>query len=527
MTPSPARRVASPRWVAFPETIPDLLAWRLARAAPGRPWLFFEGDSWTLADVAGEVDRCAVGLAERGVVRGDRVALLLGNRPEALFAWFAANRLGAIASPFNHALKAPELAALLRLTRPRVLVVDDHRALAEAACLDAEDDVEEAAPLGAAEPGTKLRRVVLVAPSALSVAGGGAPAASVGPDDVAVLIATSGTTGAPKAVMQTHRTFALTAEAFPDWLGLTGDDRLLAALPLFHINAQAYSTAGALGAGAGLALLGRFSASRFWEDARKLGATQVNVVGAMVHILLAGAPRPGDRQHLLRICYAALALPEAQHRAFEERFGLAMTVGYGMSETTFGTVWPRTEAPRYGTMGPLRQHPRLGTINHARVVRDDGAGAADGEAGELWLSNPATMRGYWDDAAQTAATLSGPWLRTGDVVRRDADGYFTFVSRKKDMLRRRGENVAAAEIENVLLAHPAVGEAAAVGLPSELGEDEIVAYVAPRTGASIDVDALRDWARARLADFKVPSRIFVRTALPHTATERVAKHRLE
>jgi crotonobetaine/carnitine-CoA ligase len=467
--------------VTFPETIPDLLAWRLARATPGRPWLFFEGDSWTLADVAGEVDRCAVGLAERGVVRGDRVALLLGNRPEALFTWFAVNRLGAIASPFNHALKAPELAALLRLTRPRVLVVDDHRALAEAACLDVD---EPARP----EP---------VAPTALSVGGRGAPASSVGPDDVAVLIATSGSTGAPKAVMQTHRTFALTAEAFPDWLGLTGDDRLLAALPLFHINAQAYSTVGALGAGAGLALLGGFSASHFWEEARKLGATQVNVVGAMVHILLAGAPRASDRQHLLRICYAALALPEAEHRAFEERFGLTMTVGYGMSETTFGTVWPRTEAPRYGTMGPLRQHPRLGTINHARVVRGDGSDAADGEAGELWLSNPATMRGYWDDAAQTAATLSGPWLRTGDVVRRDGDGYFTFVARKP------------------------------VGLPSALGEDEIVAYVAPRAGASIDADALRDWARARLADFKVPSRIFVRSALPHTATERVAKHRLE
>jgi len=160
-------------------------------------------------------------------------------------------------------------------------------------------------------------------------------------------------------------------------------------------------------------------------------------------------------------------------------------------------------------------------------VRDDGTDAPDGEAGELWLANPATMRGYWDDAAQTAGALAGGWLHTGDVVRRDGDGFFTFVSRKKDMIRRRGENVAAAEIENVLLAHPAVGEAAAIGVPSALGEDEIVAYVAPRAGTAIDVEALRDWARERLADFKVPSRILVREALPHTATERVAKHLLE
>jgi crotonobetaine/carnitine-CoA ligase len=495
--------------VGFPETIPDLLDWRAART-PDRSWLFFEGDSWTLADVASQVESFAVGLAERGVVRGDRVALLLGNRPETLFAWFGANRLGAIAAPLNHALKAPEVAALLRLTRPRVLVVDEHRGLADAACL-------------AVDPAA---RPALVGVGALLASGHGAPSVEVAPDDVAVLIATSGTTGSPKAVMQTHRTFTLTAEAFPAWLGLTGDDRLLAALPLFHINAQAYSTMGALGAGGGLALLGKFSASRFWEDARRLGATQVNLVGAMVHILLAGPVRASDREHALRIAYAALALPGAQHRAFEERFGLAMTVGYGMSETTFGTVWPRDLAPRYGTMGRLRQHPRLGEINRARVVRDDGTDAPDGEAGELWLANPATMHGYWDDPEQTAAALAGGWLHTGDVVRRDGDGFFTFVSRKKEMIRRRGENVAAAEIENVLLAHPAVGEAAVIGVPSKLGEDDIVAYVAPRAGTAIDVEALRAWAGERLADFKVPSEIHVRGALPRTATERVAKHLL-
>jgi crotonobetaine/carnitine-CoA ligase len=159
-------------------------------------------------------------------------------------------------------------------------------------------------------------------------------------------------------------------------------------------------------------------------------------------------------------------------------------------------------------------------------VRDDGADAADGEAGELWLSNPATMAGYWGDDAQTTTALAGGWLHTGDVVRRDAEGFYTFLARKKEIIRRRGENVAAAEIENVLLAHPSVGEAAAVGVPSDLGEDDIVAYVAPRAGATIDPEELRAWARERLADFKVPGTIHVRDTLPHTATERVAKHLL-
>ncbi|HSO40600.1 MAG TPA: AMP-binding protein, partial [Labilithrix sp.] len=354
----------------------------------------------------------------------------------------------------------------------------------------------------------------------------GAPQVDVQPDDVCVLLATSGTTGAPKAVMQTHRTYTLTAEAFPSWLGLGEADRLLVALPLFHINAQAYSVMGALGAGASLALMPKFSASRFWDDARRLGGTQFNAVGAMVHILLKGEPRASDRDHLVRRCYTALALPEPLHRRFEERFGIAMTVGFGMSETTFGTVWPRDHEPRYGTMGRLRQHPRLGEINRARVVRDDGTDAAPGETGELWLQNPGTMRGYWNDEAQSAAALAGGWLHTGDLVTRDADDFYTFVSRKKDVIRRRGENVAAAEIEGVLLAHPTVREAAAVGVPSDLGEEEIVAYVSPQAGAAIDVEALRAWAAEQLADFKVPSKIHVREALPRTATERIAKHLL-
>jgi crotonobetaine/carnitine-CoA ligase len=495
----------------FPETIPQLLSWQAARGT-ARAWLRYEGETWTLGDVVDQADRFAVGLAERGVVKGDRVAMLLGNCPETLFSWFGANLLGAIAAPINPALKVPEIAGLLRLERPKVLVCDaEHMPLAEAACRELAADESP----------------VLASPGAMAAAGARAPRAEVSPDDVAVLIATSGTTGTPKAVMQTHRTFALTAESFPAWLGLDGRDTLLGTLPLFHINAQAYSVMGALGAGASLALLPKFSASRFWDDARRFGATQVNLIGAMLHILLKGEPRTSDRAHALRTVYSALALPEAQHRAFEERFGVTMVVGYGMSETTFGTVWPRGLPPPFGTMGRLRQHPRLGNINRARVVRDEGADAPDGEAGELWLSNPAIMRGYWGDPKQTRSVLSDGWLRTGDVVRRDGDGNYTFVARKRDVIRRRGENVAAAEIENVLLAHPLVAEAAAVGVPSELGEDEIVAFVAPRAGAIVDVEALRAWTRERLADFKVPSAIHVRDALPRTATERVAKHLLK
>ncbi len=491
----------------FPSTIPELLAWRASRE-PSRSWLFYEGSSWTLGDVSREVERFAVGLAQRGVTKGDRVAVMLGNRPETLFSWLGANRLGAVACMLNPAHKQAELVGLLRLMTPRVFVVDEHRALVETAISELPSE----------------QRPVLVTSSRLPE-DGIAPSVLVLPDDVCVLIATSGTTGAPKAVMQTHRTYALTAEAFPHWLGLGDDDRLLATLPYFHINAQAYSTMGALARGS-LAILPRFSASRFWDEARALGATQFNTVGAMMHIMLRTEPRDADRAHAVRCVYGALALPEPTHRAFEARFGVSLTVGYGMSETTFGTVWPRGEPARYGTMGTLRQHPSLGVQNRARVVRDDGAEAGDGETGELWLANPGTMVGYFRDEAQTKVALEGGFLHTGDLVRRDQDGFFTFISRKKDVIRRRGENVTAAEIEGVLASFPGVREAAVIGVPSDLGEEDIVAYVVPEAGTSLDLAALTSWAKERLADFKVPMAMHVRDALPRTATERVAKHLL-
>lgn len=488
--------------MTFPTTICDLFEWRAAEA-PSRHWLFYESEAWTFSDASDAIDRLAVGLAERGIVAGDRVAFLTGNRPETVFGWFAVNRLGAIFAPWNPQLKPAEIQGLGELTTPRLLVTsEEHRELARAS----------GAPLST--------------PEELARAGSGSPRASVTPSDIAVLIATSGTTGRSKAVAQTHRTFALTAEAFPAWLGLGPDDRLLTCMPLFHINAQAYSVLASLGAGASFALLPKFSASRFFSEAKRLGATETNAVGAMMRILAQREPSPAEREHSLRLCYTALALPEAEHRALEERFGFSMSVGYGLSESTFGTIWPRDEAPRYGAMGKLRQHPRLGVVNRARVVKDDGSDAADDEPGELWLQNPCIMQGYWNAPDETAEALRDGWLRTGDLVRRDADGWYTFLSRKKDVIRRRGENVAAAEIESVLCQHPSIAEAAAVARPSPLGEDDIVAFVAPREGEQIDVESVLTFCRERLADFKVPSEIHVRDRLPRTPTERIAKHLL-
>ena len=290
----------------------------------------------------------------------------------------------------------------------------------------------------------------------------------------------------------------------------------MTSLPLFHINAPAYSVLGSVAARASLVLLPRFSASGFIDSARRHDATQFNAIGAMIEILMRQPERPDDADNPLRLAYAGPTPPEERHLEFERRFGLTMTSGYAMSETPYGTVWAHGTRP-YGTLGSPRQHPVLGQVNEARVSPD----------GELELRNPAVMKGYWRMPEETAQVLGADgWLKTGDLVTENPDGTYTFVGRKKAVIRRRGENVAPAEIEEARGSHPDVDEEAVVGVPSELSEEDIKAFVVLRDGASADFDELRDWASQRLTPFKVPSQYEALDALPHTPTGRVAKHRL-
>ncbi|MGH9004811.1 MAG: AMP-binding protein, partial [Acidimicrobiia bacterium] len=314
-------------------------------------------------------------------------------------------------------------------------------------------------------------------------------------------------------------------EGFPWWLELDENDRLMTSLPLFHINAPAYSVLGSVAARASLVLLPRFSVSTFLDSARRYGATEFNAIGAMIEMLMRRPERPDDADTPLRLCYTGPAPPEERHLEIERRFGLRITSGYAMSETPYGTVWRRGTRP-YGTLGSVRQHPTLGDINEGRVMAD-GKPVAPGEEGELELRNPAVMKGYWGMPEETAKVL-GPdgWLRTGDIVRDDGDGTYTFVGRQKEVIRRRGENLAPAEVEEALASHPDVVEAAVVGVASDLSEEEVKAFVVLRDGAAPDLAGLHAWAGERLARFKLPRYLEVVGELPHTPTGRVAKHHL-
>lgn len=456
-------------------------------AFPDRTWLLAPGVELTYAQAQDRIERAASALRATGIRPGDRVLHVPRNEPDHLLTWLALMEVGAVQVPVNPKSTETELRGFVDQVDAALLLTD------VADLFDAEPD--------------------------------GRGPADLDDDATSVMIPTSGTTGRSKLVMQTHRAYVMAGEGFPWWLELTADDRLMTSLPLFHINAPAYSTLGSIAAGASLVLLPAFSGSGFLDEARRYGATQFNSIGAMLEILLRRPERDDDADTPLRLCYTGPSPTKERHLEAEARFGLRITCGYALSESPYGTVWRHGTRP-YGTLGAVRQHPTLGHVNDGRVVDESGAEVAVGEEGELELRNPAVMKGYYEMPEETAAVLHDGWLRTGDLVRRNDDETYTFIGRKKEVIRRRGENLSPAEVEAALERHPSVAEAAVVGVESDLSEEEVKAFVVPTPGATVDLDALKAHAAEHLARYKVPRWWEVVDELPHTATDRIAKHQL-
>jgi carnitine-CoA ligase len=499
-----------------PETIPELLH-DAANRDPDGIWLRADDGAATFSGAVGHVGAVAERLGAAGVRHGDLVLLTARTTPPYLVCWLALSALGAIGLSANPRSAPAELAGLIGQISPRAIVTDaDLMPL----IADATGGGGAAPPLGVLDAETLAGGWHRSPP-----AGANLPMAHVRPDDVAALIPTSGTTGRSKLVMQTHRAYAMAGEGFPYWMELTASDRLMTSLPLFHINAPAYSVMGSLACGAGLILLPRFSASGFLDAARRHGATEFNAIGAMLEMLMRQPERPDDADTPLRLCYTGPAPTRERQVEMERRFGLRIVCGYAMSETPYGLIWPRGTRP-FGTLGALRQHPRLGAVNEARVVAEDGGELGAGESGELLLRNPAVTPGYWQMPEETAKLKMDGWIRTGDLVTINGDGTYTFVARKKEVLRRRGENLSPLEVEEVLLGHPSVQDCAVVGVPSELSEEEVKAFIVPVPGQRLDFGELRSWTARRLAAFKVPRYWEEISELPRTPTARIAKHRL-
>ncbi len=456
---------------------------------PDQAWLHSDDGVLSYAQAQDRIERAASALRAEGIGGGDRVLVTARSTPEYLLTWFALMEVGAIQVPVNPQGTEAELEGFVAQVAPRFVVSD------------------------------------------ANVAGlfGGTPdglgPAAVDPSDVAVMIPTSGTTGRSKLVMQTHLAYVMAGEGFPYWMQLTRDDRLMTSLPLFHINAPAYSVLGSVAARASLALLPSFSASGFLDAARRFGATEFNAIGAMLEILMRQPPRPDDADTPLRLCYTGPSPERERHEEIEARFGLELVCGYALSESPYGLIWRHGTRP-FATLGSARQHPTLGHVNDARVVGDDGTVLGAGAVGELELRNPVIMRGYFEMPDETAAVMHDGWLRTGDLVLANDDDTFTFLGREKEVIRRRGENLSPAEVEAALEHHPDIAEAAVIGVQSELSEEDVKAFITVVPGAAVDLVSVHAFVRERVAAFKVPRFIEIVDELPHTPTGRLAKHRL-
>lgn len=503
-------------------TLADFLAARV-EAHPDKPALLFEGETWTYRQLDARIARVASWLAqEMQVGAGDRVGVLSANHPSTVVLMFALARIGATMVPANPDYRLDEALYVFRHAQVCGLVCSP-ATLETAAAIAAE--LGGAIWLRANESGS--HNVPTLEQSIAAHAGAYADGAGSAAD-TALIIYTSGTTGFPKGAMHSHRGYVLTAEAFIGRLHLQPDERVMCVMPLFHINALMYSVGGALACGGCLVLLRRFSASSFWRFAAETGATEVNLVAAAGSIL-ARRPReefvPGHRLSKMFIAPQTKEMVQVMKREFHVP---RLIECYGMTEIPGVIANPFNGPHKLGTMGLVSPHPDPAVpVPEARIVDDDGHDVAPGAAGELLIRTPTLMQGYYRDAAQTEAAFRDGWFATGDLVRQDSDGYYVFVARKKDVIRRKGENVSGAELDRIFGEHPAVEEAAAIGVPADLGEEEILLAVQFRPGQSVEPGELLAWARDRLAVHKLPRYVVAVDAIPHTPTHKPAKHKLK
>ncbi|QBD75621.1 ATP-dependent acyl-CoA ligase [Ktedonosporobacter rubrisoli] len=484
---------------------------------PEREFLIFEDTaqqvetfSWKRADEI--VNRIAALFYEHGVSQGTKVNIHLTNCPEFVFSWFACARLGAIIVPTNTASSLNELSYILQHAECKISVTAPAYAQQFADIRAFYPVLQEVFIIDQEPFATAMRSTSTVS----------APSIKVRSEDEAAILYTSGTTAKPKGVLVTHANYVYAGETIAKGMRLGPEDRFLTVLPLFHGNAQYYSMMSVLVTGATLLLMDRFSASRYFAQAIRHRASVASLFAAPMRMLLAQPYDSQARSHRLRLAIFAQNLSPSQLQEWEERFAVPLMQIYGMTET-MGTPLMN---PLDDKRDPLSiGRPAPGYV--CRVVDDNGNDVPAGIVGQLLvggLPGISLMRGYYKDEAATKAALKDGWLYTGDNVSYTEDGYVYFVDRRKDMIKRAGENIAASEVESVIKEHPAIFDVAVVGVPDAMRDEAIVAFVVPRQGSSISEQEVMSWCSARLAKFKVPSFVQLVDTLPRTSVGKIQKH---
>jgi acyl-CoA synthetase (AMP-forming)/AMP-acid ligase II len=473
---------------------------------------------WTYREVADIVVPLAERYRQAGYGPGHRVALLLESRPDHFFHWFALNLLGASMVPLNPDYGGDELRYALEHSESVL-------AVAVPSCRDQIAPVANALGLPLLLAGDVQISAPLRAP----------PGGAGGAKAEAALLYTSGTTGRPKGCMLSNEFFLGWGEWYAAQGGVIslrpGCERLLQPLPTFHTNASGNSLFGMLMAGGAQIILDRFHPRSWWQEAAETRATCFHYLGVMPAMLLNLPPSPADRAHGLRFGMGG-GSHQSHHLRFEQRFGAKLLEGWAMTETGGGGLMTDAYEPRRIGTQCIGSPDRPGPPMEVRVVDDGGHDVPVGEVGEMLVrakgSDPRRrfFSGYLKDRAATDAAWKGGWLNTGDLVRRDAEGYLYFVDRKKNIIRRSGENIAAVEVEGAVAAHPDVTEVAVLAASDEIRGEEVMAIVVPRPGAATDrsqAEAIFRHCRARFAYYKAPGYIAFVPHMPTTSTQKVRK----
>ena len=454
--------------------------------------------------------RVAASLRSRGVRPGDRVGMVLPNVLSFPVVFYGALMAGAAVVPMNPLLKAQEVEYYLRDSGARLVVTGEQSA----------GPVTEAA----GTVGIEAVTVGAALPEALMADEGPAAPVDRADDDTAVILYTSGTTGQPKGAELTHSGLNSNARTTQETLlEGTPDDVIMGCLPLFHVFGLTCSLNAGVLAGATLTLLPRFDGSKALSVIERDGVTVFEGVPTMFSAMLHSPDAGTTDVSSLRLCVSGgSAMPVEVMRSFEEQFGCIVLEGYGLSETSPVASFNHPHAERKpGSIGtPIRGV-------EMRLVDDDGKDVAEDEVGEIAIRGENVMKGYWQRPEDTAKAIPDGWFRTGDLARQDEDDYFVIVDRKKEMIIRGGYNVYPREIEEALYEHPAVAEAACIGITHpDLGE-EVAAAVALKPGASADPEELKAWAKERVAAYKYPRHVWLVDALPKGPTGKILRRSVE
>jgi crotonobetaine/carnitine-CoA ligase len=465
----------------------------------------------TYRDVQAQSMSLAGALADLGVGKGTSVVVLMDSSAETVVVWFALARLGALHAPLNTALFGTALRHALAVVDSRFVIVDDRlyphvQELAAGFAAVVVRRTEETMPV----VGLQLANLIA----------NGRPVDRTDGEslDPATLLFTSGTSGVSKACVLSRRYLAAQGAAHARNLELSEDDVLYCPFPLFHVDAATLTVIAALSVGATAALSPRFRASRFWDEVRACGATVFDFMGATLSILWKQPPSDADRRHRVRLAWG-VPMPEWK-QLWEARFGFQLYELYGSTDAGVPVYDPVDGSHRAGSCG------RVTALYDVRIADTE----TPSEIGEILVRgrHPGlTMSGYYGmPDATTAAIDADGWVHTGDLGALDADGYLTFCGRLSDSIRRRGENISAFEVEELLLSHPDVLEAAAIGVPSELSEEDLKVCVVLRPGANLEPRDLYEHCAQHAPKHMVPRYYELVVALPKTATEKVEKFRL-